>query len=278
MFAPGSRWILTAGAPDHREAPDMPQTLGFLNTVFVIWMLVECVRRRQFLPWGLIILFFQFFGAVAYYVFEIQTFFPIPGFGDGDGGGGSSSRVRFRTQRVSGSQVSEAEVEVRRLDNAPAWSDLAVLLGAKKRWAASEEAAAKALAKDPDELAARYARGRALLELERHDEAIAELEAVLSREANHDYGDARLALAKAHEAKGDLGAALAQYERLSDGSSRPDVLYHLAEVQHRCGDDAGARATLQRILDEAELVPSFARRQQAPWVARAKRTLRSYEA
>ncbi len=253
----------------------MPSLFGFLNTVFVIWMLVECVRRRQFLPWGLIILFFQFFGAVAYYVFEVQTFFAIPGLG-GDSGR-SSSRVRFRTHRVSGSQIREAEVEVRRLDNAAAWSDLAVLLSAKKRWAASEEAAGKALAKDPDEIAARYVRGRALLELERHDEAIAELEAVLSREANHDYGDARLALAKAHEAKGDLTAALAQYQRLGEGSSRPDVLYHLAEVQHRGGDDAAAKETLQRVLDEAELTPSFARRQQAPWVARAKRTLRSYE-
>jgi hypothetical protein len=250
----------------------MSQVLGFLSTVFTIWMLVECMRRRQFMPWGWIILFFPGIGAAIYFVVEVQTAFSIPGLG----GESSQSQVRFRKHRVTGAQVREARIEVQRLDNAPAWSDLAVVLGAKKRWAESEEAAARSIAKDADELEPRYARGRALYELGRHSEAIEELERVLKTDPNHDYGDARLACAKAHEAAGNLAAALVHYRRLGEGSSRPDVLYHLAEVLHRSGDETAAKATLQRIVDEAELAPSFARRRQRPWVARAKRTLKSY--
>jgi hypothetical protein len=252
--------------------------LWFLQTLFVIWMLVECFRRGQTLPWAIIILFFQFFGALVYFILEVQTVVPIPGFGGGGGAAaGGAQPVPFRPHRVTGRQLSEAETEVRRLDNAAAWSDYASLLCAKSRHAEAEQAAATSLEKDPEELEARYVRGRSLLELGRAAEAVAELEKVLEVDPGHDYGDARLALAKALEATGELEAARGHYERLGEGSSRPDVLYHLAEIQHRTGDAEAARSTLQRIVDEAELAPSFARRQSGKWVARAKRTLRGFE-
>lgn len=250
--------------------------LWFLQTLFVIWMLVECFRRGQTLPWALIILCFQFLGALAYFILEVQTVVPIPGFGGG-GDRGGAQRVAFRPHRVTGQQLREAETEVRRLDNAAAWSDYASLLCAKRRHEEAERAAATALQKDPEELEARYVRGRSLLELGRAQEAVGELEQVLATEPGHDYGDARLALAKALEATGELERAREHYERLGGGSSRPDVLYHLAEIQHRTGDTAAAKATLQRIIDEAELAPGFARRQAARWVGRARRTLRSLE-
>jgi hypothetical protein len=249
--------------------------LWYLQTLFVIWMLVECFRRGQALPWALIILFFQFLGALAYFILEVQTLVRIPGFGGG-GDRGGAQRVAFRPQRVTGQQLREAETEVRRLDNAAAWSDYASLLCARRRHEEAEQAAATALEKDPEELEARYVRGRSLLELGRSAEAVGELERVLEADPGHDYGDARLALAKALEATGELERAREHYERLGEGSSRPDVLYHLAEIQHRTGDPEAARATLKRIVDEAELAPSFAQRRAGKWVARAKRALRGY--
>ena len=247
--------------------------LWYLQTLFVVWMLVECFRRGQALPWAIVILFFQFFGALAYFILEVQTLVSIPGFGGG-GSGRQVARVAFRPSRVTGQQLREARTEVRRLDNAAAWSDLASLLCARRKHEEAERAAATALEKDPDELEARYVRGRSLLELGRADEAVAELERVLAADPGHDYGDARLALAKALEATGRLEQAREHYERLGEGSSRPDVLFHLAEIQHRTGDVDSARSTLQRIVDEAELAPSFARGRSTKWVARAKRTLR----
>lgn len=252
--------------------------LWFLQTLFVIWMLVECFRRGQTLPWAIIILFFQFLGALVYFILEVQTAVPIPGFGSGGGGGRSGAeRVAFRPHRVTGQQLRDAETEVRRLDNAAAWSDYASLLCAKRRHEEAERAAATALEKDPEELEARYVRGRSLLALGRAEEAAGELEKVLETDPGHDYGDARLALAKALEAVGDVERARRHYERLGEGSSRPDVLYHLAEIQHRTGDTEAAKATLRRIVDEADLAPSFARSQSAKWVSRAKRTLRGLE-
>ena len=244
--------------------------LWWLQGLFTIWMLIECFRRGQAMPWALIILFFPVIGALAYLVLEVQTLVPIPGFGSA---GGSGTAVAFRTHRVTGEQLREAEAEVKRLDNAAAWSDLAALLVAKKRHEEAEAAAATALAKDPEDLEARYLRGRSLLELGRVEEAAGELRLVVAREPGHDYGDARLALAKALEATGDLEQALQHYEALGQASSRPDILFHLAEILDRTGHRPAARATLERIVNEAELVPAFARRRFGPWVARAKRTL-----
>jgi hypothetical protein len=249
--------------------------LWFLGTLFQVWMLVEAWRRGQAWPWFLVILFFGPLGALIYFTLEVQTFVPIPG--RGGGAGRSASAVSFRRHHVTGAQLRESAAEVRRLDNAAAWSDHAALLSAKGRHAEAEVAAATALEKDPEDLHARYVRGRSLLELRRAAEAADELRRVLAVEPAHDYGDARLALAKALEALEDLEGARAEYEALAAGSSRPDVLFHLAEVQHRCEDRDAARQTLRRIVDEADLTPSFARGRAAPWVRRARRVLSRLE-
>lgn len=254
----------------------MAGVLWWLQSLFTIWMLVECFRRGQAMPWALIILFFPVVGPLAYFLLEVQTVVAIPGFGGGRSGL-STTTVAFRPHRVTGQQLREAEAEVKRLDNGAAWSDLAALLCAKKRHAEAEHAAATALERDPEDLEARYVRGRSLLELGRAQDAVTELERVLEREPGHDYGDARLALARALEGSGDLEAARVHYETLGGASSRPDVLYHLAEIQHRTGDSEAAKATLRRIVEEADLAPAFARRRSAAWVSRAKRTLRSFE-
>jgi hypothetical protein len=96
---------------------------------------------------------------------------------------------------------------------------------------------------------------------------------VVAKDRTFDTDDALFALAKAQVAQGDLAAARTDLEELAHRRSRPEILYELATVQGRLGDREAASRNLQRIIDEAELVPAYLKRNVRPWVRQARKAL-----
>ena len=226
---------------------------------FTVWMAVEAIRRGQAGSWLWIILLFGPIGSAVYFFSEVLK---APSVG-----------LRFRLQRVTAADERRAAAEVRRLDNAAAWSTYASILRARGRFAETVDAARQALARDPADTSAIYERGRGLLGSGRPQEAVGAFEEVLAKDRWFDTGDALLALAKSQEAAGDLPSARRTYEELSEKSSRPEVIFHLATLQADAGEREAAAKSYQRIIDEGEYVPDFHRRKVRPWVRRARQAL-----
>ncbi|MEM7249552.1 MAG: tetratricopeptide repeat protein [Acidobacteriota bacterium] len=248
------------------------QTLAWwLFWGFKLWMMIESWRRGHSMPWFWIILFLPHWGwvpplgAVAYFLYAFI----------GVGGGMSRAGLAFRQIKISAQELDRASGDAQRLDTAAAWSDYAHLLWGRGKHRDAIEAAEKALAKDDDELQARHALGRSLLATGRPEEAREALERVVAVDEQHDYGEALMALAQAHEAQGDTERAESCLARAAVGSSRPDVLFELARLRKLLGRVDEARECWQRIVDEAHLTPDFARARSAPWVRRAERELRA---
>jgi tetratricopeptide (TPR) repeat protein len=233
-----------------------------LGAAFTIWMAVDSVRRGR-AQWLVLILCTGPIGAAIYFACEVHR---------------SGRDVAFRPHRVSQGELLRAEADLHRVDNASAWTDYAAALRARGRHADAVTAAQRALERDPQELHARYELGRALLAGGRPAEAAVELAQVTAREPDHDYGDALLALGKAREAAGDLEGARAAYAGLAERSTRPEVLYHLALLHHRLGDDAGCAAALERLVAENQYGPEFSRRRSRPFVRRAQKWLKQHGA
>ena len=231
-----------------------------LGLVLTVAAAVRAILRGQAWPWLLVICMLGPIGAGAYLAFDWF---------------GGKGEIRFRKRRTTAADEERARADVVRLDNAAAWSDYASVLRGRGKHALAVEAAEKALARDPADLCARYEMGRSLFDLERYAEASRHLDAVVARDKGHDYGEAALALAKAHRATGDHARARVAFEELATMTARPEVLYHLAEYEAKAGDTQAAAATLRRLRDEAAVAPAFARRQAGPWVRRARRALRS---
>lgn len=230
-----------------------------IGVAFTVWMAIEAIRRGHAGSWLWIILLFGPIGSAVYFFSEVVK---APGVG-----------LAFRTQRVTAEDERRAAADVRRLDNAASWSTYASVLRARRKFAETVEAARQALERDPADVSAIYERGRGLLGSGRPQEAVAAFEEVLTRDRWFDIGDALLALAKAQEVAGDLPSARRTYEELSEKSSRPEVIFHLAELQSDAGERETAAKSYQRILDEAEFVPDFHRRKVRPWVRRARQAL-----
>jgi hypothetical protein len=112
-----------------------------------------------------------------------------------------------------------------------------------------------------------------LLGAGRAAEAAPVLKSVVEQNRSFDTDNALLALARALYGAGDLPAARASFEELAERRARPEILYDLAMVQGLLGDRAAAMRSLQRIVDDAELVPDYLKREVRPWVRKARGAL-----
>jgi hypothetical protein len=226
-------------------------------TGFTIWMAVEAVRRGDAGRWLWIILMFGPVGAAVYFFSEYL-------------GAGPWRQITFRTRKVSAAELKQAEVDVRRLDNAAAWTDYASLLRARKDFARAADAARRAVERDPASLDAQYELGLAFLSAGRFPEAREALAVVIARNRGFDSDDALFALAQAEIGVRDYVSARANLEELAGRRSRPEILYELAGAQAVLQDREAALRSLQRIVDEAVLVPAYLQRNVRPWVRRAR--------
>jgi len=228
---------------------------------FTIWMAVEAVRRGDAGRWLWIILLFGPVGAAVYFFSEYVSGAPF-------------GRPAFHFRKATATDLKTAEAEVRRLDNAASWTEYASVLRARKEYARAAEAAERAVERDPASLDARYEHGLALLSAKRHPEAVEALAAVVAKNRTFDKDDVLLALARAQQGAGDAAGARESLAELADRRAQPEILYELATVEAGLGNRGAALHALQRIVDEAVLVPHYLQSNVRPWVRRARQAIK----
>lgn len=235
--------------------------LYYAGIAFTIASAVTCVRRGQANPWIWIILFFPPIGGAVYVFTEVL--------------GTSSFRGHSGTRAASKRELKVAEAEVRRLDNSDAWTSFAQALRSRKQFEPARDAAASAVEKDATSWRALNELGLAHMGLGEYEQASATLSKVVELEPAHAGGEAAFALAVSLEKSDRKDEAREVLERLARTSSLPKVLFALASLQVNAGETSAARESLERIITEAEYVPSYHRREVRPWVRRAKKALAS---
>lgn len=234
--------------------------LGLFATAFWIWMAVEVVRRGHVNPWLWVVLIFGPVGGAVYFFAVIL---------------GDSKLVASVGRPKEGPRLRlpQAEIEVRRLDNASAWRDYAESLRFANRLPEAVGAARNAVAKEPKDPHINYELGRCLVLAGQGSEAGRYLEVTLANDRGFDSGEALFLLAEARSAQGDEAGALTLRRELAGRSSQPRYLFALAEAERRAGDINGARTALERIVREGELVPPYLRGQVGPWIRKARKAL-----
>jgi hypothetical protein len=235
--------------------------LYYAGIAFTVATAVTCVRRGQANPWIWIILFFPPIGGAVYLFTEVL--------------GSHSFRGLTHTRAASKREVKVAQAEVTRLDNSEAWTSLAQALRSRKQFEEARQAAATAIDRDPTSWRALNELGLAQMGLGDYENASTTLAHVVEIEPAHAAGDAAFALAVSLEKSGQKDQARQVLEKLARTSSLPKVLFSLASLQADAGKTSDARASLERIITEADYVPSYHRREVRPWVRRAKKALTS---
>lgn len=229
------------------------------GSVFQIWMLVDAIRRGEWM-WAL----FIFFGwGVASFWYYISVYrpnsttsgFELPGAG---------ARARIR----------ELEAQIHHLDKAHHHLALGDVYFRRGNFKKAEACYRAALEREPCDVDARAHLGQTLLRLKRAAEAKLLLQQVCLEDVKHDYGYTLMAYAEALMALDEKEAAIETWKMVLANHSYARARVQLAELYMERNELEKARIELRETLADDLHAPKFTRRRDRVWMRRAKRLLR----
>ncbi len=231
--------------------------IAALYGLFTIWMLVDAVRRREYL-WVVLIL-----AGLAFWYFlyvyrgnaSATQGFELPG---------SAKRKR----------IKELQAQIHHLDNAVHHFQLGDIYFRQGKFPAAEQCYRAALERDAKDIDARAHLGQCLLRQKRAAEARPLLEGVCAEDPKHDYGYSMMALAETLSALGEQDAALAVWLKVTSQHSYARAKVQLAELYLAKGQAEPARAELKEVLADDAHAPHFQRKRDRFWVRRARGLVR----
>ena len=232
---------------------------SFLFGAFALWMLVDAVRRREWL-WALFI-GCTGFGAVWYFFYvyrgspEAMRGFELPG---------AHSRQR----------IKELQAQIHHLDKAHHHFQLGDIYFRRGKLDEAEKCYRAAIERDPQDIDIRAHLGQCLLRLKRPAEARPLLEGVCQENSKHDYGYSLMALAETVAALNETDKAISIWEQVLEQHSYARARFQLAELYAVQGKTDLAHRQLDELLADDMHAPNFQRKRDRVWVRRAKRLKR----
>ncbi len=225
-----------------------------LYGLFNLWMLVDAIRRKEYV-WAILI--FIGLGSIWYffYVFRNSSSptsgFELPG---------AHNRKR----------IKELQAQIHHLDKAHHYFQLGDIYFQQGKLALAESAYRAALEREPRDIDARAHLGQCLLRLKRPAEAKPLLEGVVAENARHDYGYSMMALAETQASLGEQQQAIQTLLKVTETNSYPRAKVQLAELYSATGKNALAQAELKDVLADDVHAPAFQRKRDRVWVRRAR--------
>jgi hypothetical protein len=228
--------------------------------VFQLWMLVDAIRRREWV-WAFFIIFFWGISALFYY---FAVYREAPSATRGFELPGSFDRRR----------IKELEAQIHYLDKAHHYSQLGDLYFQQGKLDKAEANYRAALERDGQDIDTRAHLGQCLLRHKRPAEARPLLEGVVAENPKHDYGYSQMALAETLTALGETDPALALWQQVTDSHSYPRAKVQLAELYLARNQPELARAQVSEALADDAHAPAFQRKRDRFWIRRARSLLR----
>jgi hypothetical protein len=238
--------------------------LWLVALAFQIWMLVDALRRREWI-WAVFIFLFPLINALLYYFLVYRA---APSATRGFELPGAHHRKR----------IKELEAQIHHLDKAHHHSQLGDVYFQQGKLAKAEACYRAALERDPQDLDTRAHLGQCLLRLKRPAEARPLLEGVLTEKPEHDYGHTMMAQAETLTALGETDNAILYWQHVTQNHSYPRASVQLAELYLAKHQPELARAGLKDVVSDDAHAPAFQRRRDRVWVSRAKSLMRKLPA
>jgi tetratricopeptide (TPR) repeat protein len=235
-----------------------PVTL--LLAVFTVWMLVDAVRRKEWI-WVLFLVVFPGFSAFWYFFLVYRD---APSATRGFELPGAHDRKR----------IKELQAQIHHLDKPHHYSQLGDIYFQRGKLDQADACYRAALERDSQDIDTRAHFGQCLLRQNKPQEARPLLEGVVAENPKHDYGHSLMALAETLGALGEMDAAIATWQRVTDNHSYPRAKVQLAQLYATKGQTDLARAEIREVIDDDPHAPAFQRKRDRVWIKRAKKLAR----
>jgi hypothetical protein len=223
-------------------------------------MIVHFIRNRPETYWFFIILFLGPLGAAAYFFIEVLPGFrwKMPAI---------ERWERQRRKRWMENLVNEAPSQ-------EALGELARICAKDGEHARAVELFGGALRRDPGDLESLYGRGLSLTELGNFQAAVEDLTALAAADPAFKLYQGSLALARAYEGLGDEPKAIEVYRHILGRTTVSEAYYGLGKLLAKQGKTEEARQAAREILAKQNGLPRYLRRQERPWVWKARMLLK----
>jgi hypothetical protein len=249
-------WLNDLGA-----APTNPLVWAMVG--FQIWMLVDAIRRQEWI-WAIFIFFFSILSAGLYFFF---VYWPSRG-----------ERAAWKGFELPGAydrkRIKELEAKIHHLDKAHHHLELGDIYLHQGKWEKAEACYRAALEREPEDPEARAHLGQCLLRKGKVAEAKPLLEGVSRLNPKHEYGYTLMALAETHGALGETDAAIRVWEQVLQFYSYSRAKVQLAELLAVRGETARAKKYVEEVIADEAHVAAAQRRREKVWVKRAQALLR----
>lgn len=237
--------------------------LVLLVSLFNLWMLVDSIRRREWI-WAFFIFVGWGLSAVLYYFFVYRDSptatrgFELPG--------------AFDRRRIK-----ELQAQIHHLDKAHHHFQLGDIYFQQGKLDKAEACYRASLERDSTDIDTRAHLGQCLLRENKPTEARPLLEGVVRENPKHDYGYSQMALAETLTALGDTDAAMAIWKQVTENHSYPRAKVQLAELYVARDQKDLARAELKDVIADDQHAPTYQRKRDRVWVRRARGLMRKLD-
>lgn len=234
--------------------------IWFLAVAFQLWMIIDAVRREEYV-WAVIIFFFSIFSALLYFFMVYRA-----------SGGGALSGFEL-PGAADRRQIKTLQANIHHLDRPHHHLQLADIYFSQGKLDQAEASYRAAYERDSKDEDIRAHFGNCLSRAGKPQEALPLLEGVCAQNPKHDYGYTLMSLAETQAASGQIDKALATWRQVLGmyAYSRARVQY--AELLIQKKEYAEARKQLDEVIIEAPFAPKFQRKREAVWLKKAKALL-----
>lgn len=237
--------------------------LLLLLLAFQLWMLVDAIRRQEWL-WVIFIILFPVLNAILYYflVYRGQR-------------GLSSATAGFELPGTHNrKRIADLQAQIHHLDKAHHHAELGNVYFQQGKLKEAEKCYRDAIERDANDPDFQAHLGQCLLRQENLQEATPLLEAVVNVNPRHDYGHTLMAYAEALSKLGEKQRALEAWKQVLEHQSYARAHVQLAELYAELGENDLARKELTEFLADEKHAAAFQKKQDRVWTQRAKALLK----
>ncbi|HSI85301.1 MAG: tetratricopeptide repeat protein [Candidatus Methylacidiphilales bacterium] len=227
--------------------------------VFWAWMLVDAIRRGEYI-WAALIFFFSVPTAILYF---LMVYLPQ--------GGSLSSTSGFELPGAHDRRrIAKLKADIHHLDKPHLHLQLGDIYFQQGKLEDAEASYRKAYERDQEDLDIRSHLGQTLLRRGNAKDALPLLAGVVEENPKHDYCHTMMALAEAKAKMEDVDGAIVCWRKVLQMSGYSRARVQLAELLIARKENAEASKLLREVIDDEPHLPAFQRRKEKPWVRRAK--------
>jgi hypothetical protein len=237
-----------------------------IGLVFMVWMCIDCIQRKEHFIWIVIMVVLFPVGAVIYY-FAVKNkgkkqghLFPLPS--------------KQKPKEVETEETMHLKELIKKHHKAYHYEKLGDVYLEQRQYDLAAPQFQEAIKKDPEMNEARYGLGKSLHGLGKYTEAAEVLEELIKIDKKFDYGNAIFGLAECYRLAGQDSKAMEIYKDVIDSFAFFKAYYHYGRLLDKIGQKQEAIDQMKSLIGSSKDLPEYKLEKERYWIEEAYKFLR----